>query len=136
MYISGTIVLSQSLNVSLQAASTTSLIIKLNLERNTSCGNESNITISYSRVVNCKEKKYLVSQGNNSFQSALCDKTKAFNISQIVGFSVITFTLKELMPNSTYKLNVQIYSLLCKTDIAKTVVRFNTLEFGKSNVFV
>ena len=136
MYTLGTFGLSQNLNISLQAATTTSLTIKLNPERNISCGNESTMTILYSRVANYMQQKYLVSQDNTSTQSALCDKSKIFNISQVVGFSDITFTLKELMPNSTYKLSVQINSLLCKAEIAKTVVQFDTLEYGKDSVSI
>ena len=134
MYILGTIVLSQNLNVRLQAASTTSLTIKLIQERNISCGNESSIIILYSRVVNCKEQKYLASQENNSNQSAPCNGNRIFNISRVVGLSAITFTLKELKPNSTYKLSAQIHPLLCKAETAKTVVTFDTLELGKNNV--
>ena len=133
LYVLGTIVLSQNLSVRLQAASTTSLTIKLIQERNVSCGNESTIIILYSRV-NCKEQKYLASQGNNSNQSAPCNGNKIFNISRVVGLSAITFTLKELKQNSTYKLSAQIHPLLCKAETAKTVVTFDTLELGKNNV--
>ena len=134
LYILVNIALSQNLNVSLQEASTTSLTIKLIQERNISCGNESTIIILYSRVVNCKEQKYLAPQDNNSNQSATCNGTKIFNITRVVGLSAITFTLKELKQNSTYKLSAQIHPLLCKEETSKTVVTFDTLELGKNNV--
>ena len=119
----------QDITVKLKGASATSLTIEWEFHAgNASCQNQTLITITYTKVMNCRNKN--ASHVNGSAESD-CNDRKSYNVSGLLDSNVNHFTFGSLSANRSYNIYVSIESLVCKKIIARAGVVFKTLSAGQ-----
>ena len=121
----------RSLELNLQNATSTSLKIGWKSSLETPFGNQSLIIISYNRLINCK--KVDLSKSNSLFYPDICDNDQIANVSQVLDYNTTSLTIKSLLPNSTYQINVKLQSLAFTNVIATGGAVFHTSYFSEYN---
>ena len=131
LYFSLVIMQNQTLGLSLrlQLATITSLTVEWKFDSNFSCSNQSKLTISYTKLRSCLGR-YSTSK-NSSTVDMYCKKEQTLNISRTVEDNTTSFTVNGLLPNSTYKLKVNIESVVCKEKVSNGSIILDTLSLGK-----
>ena len=131
LYFSLVIMQNQTLGLSLrlQLATMTSLTVEWKFDSNFSCSNQSKLTISYTKLRSCLDR-YSASKNSSTFD-IYCKKEQTLNVSRIIEDDTTSFTVNGLLPNGTYKLEVNIESLVCKEKVSNGSIILDTLSIGK-----
>ena len=115
------------LKISVETADDTSLSIHWNLNRNTTCFNQSLLTISLTKLMSCQD---LNQSHIDSPQKGILRVGETYNMSRVVDAHITFLTMSFLLPNCTYNIEIELAPFMCKELVARGFNVFDTIIFG------